>query len=341
MSSSSAPPDRIAELKALLQGLRRIAIVTHYNPDGDAMGSSLGLAHVLRKQGFHVDVLLPNTPATFLDWLPGRDGCTAFDKEPDRVKELLAACDVLFCLDFNRPDRVGGMEELVQLVPVKVLIDHHEDPAPFARVAFSDPSSPATCQMVHDIAVAMGWEHAIDGQAATCLYTGLVTDTGSFRFSSTTSHTMRVAAALMEYGVRPERVHEAVMDDNTVDRLKLLGFTLNERMTVLPDLATVVMGLSLKDLKRFQFKQGDTEGFVNYGLSVRGVRLAAFFMERPDTIKISLRSKGTLPVNELLSAHFKGGGHRNAAGGRFDGTLEDAIARFNEVLPAFIAQHPA
>jgi phosphoesterase RecJ-like protein len=152
---------------------------------------------------------------------------------------------------------------------------------------------------------------------------------------------MRVAAALMERGVRPERVHEAVMDDNTEDRLKLLGFTLNERMTVLPEQATVVMGLSMDDLHRFRSKQGDTEGFVNYGLSIRGIRLAAFFMERSDTIKISLRSKGSLPVNELLAQHFKGGGHRNAAGGRFDGTLGEAIARFKEVLPAFLAQHPA
>lgn len=340
MSSSSAPSERIHELKALLQGLQRITIVTHYNPDGDAMGSSLGLAHVLKAQGFIVDVLLPNTPATFLDWLPGRGACTAFDKEPDRVKELLAQCDVLFCLDFNRADRVGPMEELVKAVPVKVLIDHHEHPDTFASVAFSDTASPATCQMVYDIVMAMGWEQAIDAQAATCLYTGMVTDTGSFRFSSTTPHTMRVAAALMERGVRPERVHEAVMDDNTADRLKLLGFALSERMTVLPDLATVVIHLSLADLRSFHFKQGDTEGFVNYGLSIRGVRLAAFFMERPDMIKISLRSKGTLPVNELLSAHFKGGGHRNAAGGRFDGSLEEAIARFKEVLPAFMEQHP-
>jgi phosphoesterase RecJ-like protein len=341
MSSSSAPPARIAELKDLLQRARSVAIVTHYNPDGDAMGSSLGLAHLLRALGFQVEVLLPNTPAGFLDWLPGRDTCTAFDKDPERVKDLLARSEVLFCLDFNRVDRVGPMEEVVAAVPVKVLIDHHEHPDDFVSIAFSDAASPATCQMVYDIALAMGWKEAIGTDAATCLYTGLVTDTGSFRFSSTTPHTMRVAAALMERGVRPERVHEAVMDDNTEDRLKLLGFTLNERMTVLPEQATVVMGLSMDDLHRFRSKQGDTEGFVNYGLSIRGIRLAAFFMERSDTIKISLRSKGSLPVNELLAQHFKGGGHRNAAGGRFDGTLGEAIARFKEVLPAFLAQHPA
>lgn len=318
-----------------------MVIITHYNPDGDAMGSSLGLAGILEATGLSVDVVLPNTPATFLDWLPGRERCIAFDREPERALRSIADGDVLFCLDFNRPDRAGGLEDALRTAPVKVLIDHHRDPDDMARITFSDTTACATCQMVFDIVDALGHGDLIDQAVATCLYTGLVTDSGSFRFSSTTPHTMRVAAALMERGVRPEEVHGAIMDDNTVDRLKLLGFTLNERMAVHQDLATVVIGLSLQDLRRFNFRQGDTEGFVNYGLSIRGIRLAAFFMERPDMIKISLRSKGGLRVDELLKAHFNGGGHGNAAGGRFDGTLEAAIARFNEVLPEFLQRYPA
>lgn len=331
----------LLRLQALLEGHRRCAIVTHYNPDGDAMGSSLGLAHVLRHMGHTVQVVLPNAPPPFLRWMPGAGDCIAADTAAERCRATIAEAEILFCLDFNRPDRAGMLEDAVRTARQRVLIDHHQRPDIDAVVAFSDTASCATSQMVVDLLVALGQEHLIDPDAATCLYTGIMTDSGSFRFSSTTPHTLRMAALLMERGAVPDRIHGAVMDDHTEQRMRLMGFMLAERMTVLQDLGVVVLVLRGEDLKRFGFRPGDTEGFVNLGLSMRGIRLSAFFLERPDRIKISLRSKGTLPVDGLLAEHFHGGGHVNAAGGHCEGPIDACVQRFMELLPAHIQAHPA
>jgi phosphoesterase RecJ-like protein len=341
MSTLSVPPAQLEKLRELLAQPRRLAIVSHYNPDGDAIGSSVGLMHILKAAGHVAKVVLPNTPAEFLDSLPGRSEVLCFDRSPDASLSTIRTSDIVLCLDFNQLDRIGGLEEVVRGARVKVLIDHHQAPGDFAAVMFSDTSASSTCQMVYDIAVALGLEHLIGLEAATCLYTGMVTDSGSFRFRSTTPHTMRVAADLMERGVAIDAIHSAIADTNSADRLRLLGFTLSERMTVLPDLATTVIGLNRDDLQRFNYKTGDTEGFVNYGLSIKGMRLAAFFMERPDMVKISLRSKGDLPVDRLLKEHFDGGGHANAAGGQSKESLEATVKRFMSLLPGFLAAHPA
>ncbi len=340
MSFPSAPLAQVAQLQALLDRPKRIAIVSHYNPDGDAMGSSLGLMHVLRELGHGAQVVLPNTPPPFLRWMPGFDTALALDKNKEAALAAIAECEVLFCLDFNQTDRVGGLDAAVKAAPVKVLIDHHQDPGPFASVVFSDTSACATSQMVFDVLSAMGHASRVNLAAATCLYTGIVTDSGSFRFSSTTPHTMRVAAELMDRGIDVAHVHESVTDDNRFDRLKLLGFTLNERLTVIPELDTAVISLGKADLARFGYQPGDTEGFVNYGLSIRGIRLAAFFVERPDLVKVSLRSKGDLHVDGFLKEHFNGGGHRNAAGGHTTESLPAAVERFRALLPALIARNP-
>lgn len=336
MSSSSAPAGPIAALRALLNTPKRCAIVTHYNPDGDALGSSLGLCHVLRAAGHRADVALPNTHPAFLDHLPGTDGAVAFDRDPTAAVALIAQCEVLFCLDFNRTDRVGGLEQAVKAAKVKVLIDHHQDPDNFAQISFSDTSACSTSQMVVDITQALGHDELLGLDASTCLYTGIVTDSGSFRFASTTAHTMRVAAHLMERGVRITDVHESILDSNRESRLRLLGFTLHERMEVLPELGTTIIALTAADLNRFDFRPGDTEGFVNYGLSIQGIRLAAFFIQRSDMVKVSLRSKGELAVDGFLKEHFNGGGHRNAAGGQCPGSVQDAVARFRTLLPGLI-----
>lgn len=341
MSFPSAPHAQVAQLQALLDRPKRIAIVSHYNPDGDAMGSSLGLMHVLRALGHAAQVVLPNTPPPFLRWMPGFNTALALDKNKEASLAAIAECEVLFCLDFNQTDRVGGLDAAVKAAPVKVLIDHHQDPGPFASIVFSDTAACATSQMVFDILSAMGQVSHINLDAATCLYTGIVTDSGSFRFSSTTPHTMRVAAELMDRGIDVAHVHESVTDDNRFDRLKLLGFTLNERLTVITELDTAVISLSKHDLARFDYQPGDTEGFVNYGLSIRGIRLAAFFVERPDLVKVSLRSKGDLHVDGFLKEHFNGGGHRNAAGGHTTESLSAAVERFRTLLPALIARNPA
>lgn len=337
----TVPADQLAVLQQLLERPRRVVVVSHYNPDGDAVGSSLGFAHLLKAAGHHVRVVLPNTPSDFLDWLPGRGDILCLDRSPDASLSTIRTSDIVFCLDFNRLDRIGGLEEVVRSAKTKVLIDHHQDPEAFAQATFSDTSASSTCQMVVDIAKALGWEGYINREVATCLYTGMVTDSGSFRFRSTTPHTMRTAADLLAHGVDLDQIHNAISDTNSADRLRLLGFTLVERMTVLPEQRTVIIGLGQDDLKKYHFKQGDTEGFVNYGLSIKGMRLAAFFMEHPDLVKISLRSKGDLPVDKFLKEHFNGGGHANAAGGRSELSLEATVERFMSLLPTFLQAHPA
>ena len=339
--TSSAPQEQVAALSEALSRPRRIAITAHYNPDGDAMGSSLGLALVLRELGHEVQVVLPNAPAAFLHWMPGANAILSLDKDAPASRTAMSECEVLFCLDFNRPDRVSGLEDSLRAATFRVLIDHHQDPADFAAIAFSDVTACSTCQMVYDIVHALGHDALITAEAATCLYTGIMTDTGSFRFSSTAPHTLRVAARLMELGAVPDQIVSSVLDDNTEDRLRLLGFALSERLRVMPELGTALITLTKEDLARHNFKPGDTEGLVNYGLSIRGIRLAAFFVERGDLVKVSMRSKGALPVNRFLSAHFEGGGHFNAAGGATRIPLNAAVDLFLAELPAFIASHPA
>lgn len=333
--TTSTPAPAIAALRTLLNVPRRVAIVTHYNPDGDAVGSSLGLMHLLKANGHTVQVLLPNAPPAFLQWMPGYGDAIIHEAEKSRAAEAIAQCEALFCLDFNRLDRVEKMQELMRSAPLKVLIDHHREPDVF-EISFSDISACATSQMVFDIAEAMGWSQHISKEAATCLYTGIMTDSGSFRYSSTTPHTHRVAAALIERGAVPDAIHTAVLDDNSADRIKLLGFALSERLTVHPDLGVAVITLSMADQKRFNFQPGDVEGLVNYGLSIRGIRLAAFFMERSDRVKVSLRSKEQVPADRICAEHFLGGGHRNAAGGHAFEPLPQVVERFLAVVPPYM-----
>ena len=332
--------DSLHALRELLSTPKRLALITHYNPDGDAIGSSLGLMHVLRAAGHEATVVLPNAAPAFLHWMPGYPEAMVHEPKRTDGPALIKAADAVICLDFNRRDRVGGLEEALRAAPFTVLIDHHQEPEDFAQISFSDASACATSQMVHAIIEALGWSDRISTAAATCLYTGIVTDSGSFRFGSTTPHTMRVAAELMERGVPFTQVHESIHDDNSLQRLRLHGFMLSERLTVLPELATTIITLSRADLDRFNHQPGDTEGFVNLGLSIRGVRLSAFFMERPDLVKVSLRSKGGLPVDGIVRDHFSGGGHRNAAGGQSKESLAATVERFRALLPTFMAAHP-
>jgi phosphoesterase RecJ-like protein len=320
----------------------RCVVVTHQNPDGDAIGSALATAGLLRADGHQVQVVVPDPVPAFLGFLPGVELVLDHRRSAVQCEGAIAAADVLFIVDLNRLDRTGGMERAIRDSQApRILIDHHQDPEDSFTVVFSDTASCATCAMVADMARALGWEHRVDRSIATCLYTGLVTDTGSFRFRSTDGNTMRTAGWLMDLGVDIEQVHQAIQDDNTASRLRLLGFLLSHRMTVLEEHRTVLLTLSKEDLSAHHHQQGDTEGFVNYGMSIRGIRLSAFFMERADGVKLSLRSKGTLHVDRFLREHFDGGGHVNAAGGRFNGTLDQAVERFRKLLPALLANQPS
>ncbi len=322
-------------LKTLLSTPKKIAIVPHKNPDGDAIGASLALYHFLKMKGHGPAVISPNDYPEFLKWMPGTETVMIFDKQAEEASEILKTAEVVFTLDFNDLTRVGQMEEtLQQLQAPFVMIDHHQSPADYARIRYSDPRISSTCEMVFHTIDALGRKDDITPQIADCLYAGILTDTGSFKYASTSSLTHRVAAFLIDKGARSSEIHRMIFDTNTPGRLHLLGCALNN-MVILPEYSTAYITLSQEELDRQQFKKGDTEGFVNYGLTLAGIRLAVIFIENKDEgiIKISLRSEGDFSVNEFARAYFNGGGHTNAAGGRSTQSMEETVSYFRSLLP--------
>ena len=325
-----------AKVRQLLDSPRKTVIVGHKNPDGDAVGSCLALAHVLRVMGHEALVIMPNDFPDFLKWLPEWEDILIFDKNTEMGTSAINSADVIFTLDFNALDRTGQMEQPLKEAPGDfVLIDHHQQPDNFAVATYSDTSMSSTCEMVYHFLKAIESDHLITSEVATQLYTGIMTDTGSFRFPATTAETHRVIAKLIECGAKNSEIHQNIYDTNTSDRLALLGVAL-QNMKILPEYRTAYITLSQKELDDHNFKKGDTEGFVNYALSVSGIVFAVIFIENKQEkiIKISLRSKGDFSVNEFARKYFNGGGHTNAAGGRTTETLEDTVRHFISILPS-------
>lgn len=326
------------KLKQFLETPRKICIVSHWNPDGDAVGSTLGLRHFLTKLGHTVVVVLPNETPKFLKWLPGAEDITYFDSENERAMYVLHHADIVFTLDFNAFHRVGERMQgiLVKLTCPFVLIDHHQAPDDFAEFCYSDTKIPATCQMIFHFATQMGWEHLLDAKIATCLYTGIVTDTGSFKFSSTTPETHRITAKLLSTGINGGEIQTKLFDQHSYKRLQLLGRAL-QKMVLLSDVSTSYISLTEMDLEEFHYEKGDTEGIVNYGLAVENIDVTALFIERKEEgmIKISFRSSGSFDVNQFSRTYFEGGGHMNAAGGKSLESMENTIKRFESSIREF------
>ncbi len=324
-------------VKTLIEQIDKpLAIIAHRGPDGDAIGSSLGLYHVLLSLGKKVSVVMPTTYPEFLHWLPGNDEVVNYETNQEEAGLLMKEAGMVFCLDFNAPSRVEPMREILESSEaVKMMIDHHPQPEDFTTYLWSDVSASSTAQLVYEFVDSMGWLSHLNAAAATCLYTGILTDTGSFRFPSTSATTHRIVANLMEKGARNAEIYNALFDENRLGKLQLLGFCLSEKLVWLAEYATAYISLSLEELKRFDFKKGDTEGVVNYALSIKGAKLAVIFIEHEDIVKISFRSNGSFSVNDLARNHFFGGGHRNAAGGRFEGSLESAVKKFVDLLPEY------
>lgn len=333
--------EQATQLARILDKPRRVAVTTHVNPDGDAMGSSLGLARVLEAMGHTVRVVLPNPAPANLRWMPGYDQALDHWSHREESEQAVGKAQVVFALDYNQVERVKDLAPLVDAAPLRVMIDHHRNPDEGFDLIISEVGASSTCQLVYDVIVALGQRNLIDADVATCLYTGIMTDSGSFRFASTTPHTHQVAAELLRCGALPDRIHGAIMEDNRLERLRLTGFALSERLEVVEEGKAAIIALSTADLERLNYVPGDTEGLVNWGLTIRGVRVSAFLAEHQGIVKCSLRSKGALPVNEFMASHFSGGGHANAAGGRFDGELEDALKKLRAELPAFLKEHAA
>lgn len=324
-------------VSSLLSAKQNIVIFTHLSPDGDAMGSSLGLYHYLHLLGKKATIIVPNRFPPFLAWMPGAEQILAFDEQAEEAKAAVHGADLAFCLDFNEPKRIGDAAALLPLLSCpKVLIDHHLHPAvDMVDVVISYSQAPAASYLVLELINML--MHATDSavtsisqEMATCLYTGLMTDTGNFAFNSNNPDLYEMIAELLRAGINKDQIYDAVFNQYSVDRLRFTGYCLYHKMRIFPKYHTALIALTAEELKRFNFQSGDAEGIVNMPLQIGSIRYSCFMREDVDKIKISFRSQGNRPVNEFAHAFFNGGGHMNAAGGEFFGSVADAVKLFED-----------
>ena len=325
------------EIKGILELLaspKKIAIIPHRSPDGDAMGSTLGLYHFLRKLNQQPVVIAPNEFPEFLAWLPGSEDVLIYEKNKEKVGQVLQDAELIFTLDFNALHRTGEMENVLnKLTAPFIMIDHHQKPDDYAIYTYSNTKFGSTCEMIYNFITFLGHKNLIDQTIATCLYTGIVTDSGSFRFPTTTSETHRVAAGLLDVGVQNGDIHNSLFDNNSYHRLQLLGRAL-QNMKVLPEFKTSYITLTQEELDEFHYVKGDTEGIVNYGLSINGIDFTVLFIENKEEgiVKISFRSQGNFDVNQFARQYFNGGGHITAAGGKSNKSIDDTIKDYETIL---------
>ena len=327
-------------LKTLLASPKKVVIVTHFKPDADALGSSLGLAGYLVKKGHSVAVISPSDYPDFLTWMPGKEMVIALTKDSvvpqQKAKALIEACDVLFCLDFSSLKRINEVGEMVKTSTAKkVMIDHHLEPEKFADFEKWDVSSASTAELIFELIDEWGDRELIDQDIANCLYAGLMTDTGGFRHNNTTHKEFLIASELVSRGANPSEVAKKIYDTNSLDRLRLTGYALSQKLVVLPEYNTAYMTLTWEELKQFGSQTGDTEGLVNYGLSIKGIKMAVLMYDRKEEIKLSFRSLADFDVNALARKHFEGGGHKNASGGQSKQNLEETLKKFLAILPEY------
>lgn len=335
--------ENVQAFKRLMESPRRVVVVTHFKPDADALGSSLGLAGFLKKKGHRVTVVTPSDYPAFLAWMPGNGEVIAVSKDDPRPLEMakssLNSADMIFCLDFSNLKRTEDLADTIRdAKATKVMIDHHLEPEKFADFEQWTVASASTAGLVFQLITELGEQDLIDSDIANCLYAGLMTDTGGFRHSNTTRQEFMIASELVGRGADPSRVAKLVYDNNSLERLRLTGFVLAQKLQVLPEYRTAYIVLSADELRQFGSQTGDTEGLVNYGLSISNIRLSVLLHERKTEIKYSFRSLGDFSVNELARKHFEGGGHKNASGGTFKGSLNDALKKFLDLLPEYRAQ---
>ena len=321
----------INKMVEMVHDANRIFISTHKSPDGDAIGSSLALKQGLEKLGKTVTVVVPDAFPAFLNWMVNKGDLLQFDQQSEEVKLALQEAELVFSLDYNTLSRVGkDLEQLLRTDETpKLIIDHHREPEDAAFVAgLHDIEASSTAQLVYDFIQAFDEAGLIDKRTAACIYAGIVTDTGSFRFRSTTAKTHRVVADLMDLGLVTGEVYNEIFDTNSLDRIKLLGYVLDKKITVFPELELAHISLSEKELNQFNYKSGDTEGVVNYPLSIKGVNVSCIMKENGGIIRMSFRSKGDIDVNLFARKYFNGGGHLNAAGGMSELSLEETVTKF-------------
>ena len=323
----------ISDLQKLLDTPQKIIIIPHKNPDGDALGSTLAFRFFLLKEKHEAIVISPNDYPDFLNWLPGQDTVLKFNKNPKEARQKINAATLIFTLDFNNLSRIGDLEPLIKnSKATKIMIDHHESPSDYATLMYSDPSMSSTCEMVYHLINKLN-KKAFTSEISNCLYTGIMTDTGSFRYPATTPKTHKAIAHLIEAGASSSNIHEKIYDSASFSRLKLLGITLSN-MKQIQNLPIVYMTLSQEELNNCNYKKGDTEGFVNYGLSLKGILFSCIMIEnkKEGILKMSFRSQGNFSVNNFARIYFNGGGHHNAAGGMSKESIKETVIRFQKAI---------
>ena len=324
----------IQEVQLLLSTPKKIAIIPHRGPDGDAMGSTLALYHFLLKNNHDAVVISPNEFPDFLAWMPGSETVKIFEKDKQNCTKILDEAELIFTLDFNALHRTGEMEQvLAKLTAPFIMIDHHQKPDDYAAITYSDTAFGSTCEMIYNFISFLGKKDQIDKVIGTCIYTGILTDSGSFRFPKTTGNTHRIVAELIDLGVENTEIPTLLFDNSGFERLQLLGRAL-QNMKVIAEHKTAYTTLTQEELNSFNYVKGDTEGIVNYGLQIKGIHFAAIFIENKEEkiIKISFRSQGDFDVNQFARDYFHGGGHRNAAGGKSEETMEETIEKFENLV---------
>ncbi len=309
-------------------------ITTHHKPDADALGSSLGMANYLIKKGHNVKVITPSDYPGFLNWMKGNDNVLVYsDENSEQVQRFINEADTIITLDFSVLHRINEMGEMVRNAKAfKVNVDHHLEPEDFADYRLWNTKAASTCELCFELIVMLGDKALIDKDIAECLYAGIMTDTGGFRHPNTTQNVHEVVAELIGIGADNAKIAKEIYDTNSLNRLKFLGFALSQKLEILPEFHTAYFAITNDELNRFESKTGDTEGLVNYALSLEGIVLAVLFKDSGDGIKMSFRSIGEFPANEIASKYFNGGGHRNAAGGKTEGTLEETVDKFKSIL---------
>jgi phosphoesterase RecJ-like protein len=324
------------QLTKLFSTRENILLICHINPDGDAIGSQLALYHYLKSIGRHAGMISPNNLQEFLRWMDGAEDINIFIRQREKCKSLIEEAGLIVMLDFNQADRLGEAEiPVVASRAVKVVIDHHLDPRNFADLMISDPSKCSTSELVNELITKMNGGRFINKSFAEALYVGIITDTGNFEHGSYTGSTFRMVADLLESGIEKGKIHNLVYNNFSVDRMKLQGFALNQRMVVIPEYQTAYIYLTKKDLAEYNYVKGDSEGFVNMPLSIKGILFTALFIEKDGFIKLSFRSKEDFPTNRFALKYFSGGGHLNASGGDYHDTLDNTIKYFLDVLKDF------
>ncbi len=327
----------IEKTKSALEAATDIVILTHMNPDGDALGSSLGLYHFLKLSGKNVTVISPNSYPDFLHWLPGDDEVVEFDKKSKKATRFISQADTIFLLDFNELKRIGKVGEVVleNKKATKILVDHHPNPVEKCQIEISDIRVSSTAELVFHLLSSIDKTKVSDLAVSECLFTGILTDTGCFSFNSSRPSTYEAVATLLKAGVNKDKIYDNLYNNFSADRMKLLGFSLDSKMKVIKEYKTAYVSLSREEMEKYNFSVGDSEGFVNFPLSIKGIIFSVLFLEKKGHVKLSLRSKGDFPANDVAKKYFNGGGHKNAAGGESKLSLSDTIERFESILPEY------